>query len=610
MATHETAHGRWAVVAGLLCCSLLNICAKAEEERAERTARDAGLKGAEIPEDWKKTVAGDRPFLVYVTAPIRDSHPAPNEVPGLAPSNTVSLTACPGEYEPASFSVFAVEDLENVKPAVSDLSGDAGTIPSGAIDVRVVKWWYQNGRAGGNVPLVSGPVLLPELLLHDDRVVVTSGGTNHFKDWQDPRDTKDLQPVDIPEGILKQFWLTVHVPKDAKAGHYTGTVKVIPQNRPAQDVQLNLEVFPFQLAGPCLDYSFYYITNLRHGWGFGMGHYPEEKQDWTHRDEEMLEYELRHLVAHGVDNPCSYQVVLDRDDEEEPLGKFDLSGLEKYLQLRRKVGTVGKPFLLCRGVISGDSHRYCKDATTFPEQTRRIKEVVRLVKKYGNTDLYLYGIDEDDPSLYVPWLRMVHEAGAKIWVAGPSTPALRATEGLMDLAVSRYTRGDDAIEVVHGYGGRVYCYARPQGGVEQAFTYRHNYGLRVWTDGYDGVCTWAWYWSYSRHIWDEFHKPPPDARYRHHNMVYPTKDGIVDTIQSEGFREAVDDVRYLSTLLEAAQAATTSKDDAVKVAGAKELKWLHNLPHGYSPSELERTRHTMAGKIIQLKRLMEDTVRE
>lgn len=31
--------------------------------------------------------------------------------------------------------------------------------------------------------------------------------------------------------------------------------------------------------------------------------------------------------------------------------------------------------------------------------------------------------------------------------------------------------------------------------------------------------------------------------------TYPTVNGVVDTIQWEGFREAVDDVRYVSTLV-------------------------------------------------------------
>lgn len=36
--------------------------------------------------------------------------------------------------------------------------------------------------------------------------------------------------------------------------------------------------------------------------------------------------------------------------------------------------------------------------------------------------------------------------------------------------------------------------------------------------------------------------------YRDHNLTYPTADGVIDTLAWEGFREAVDDVRYLTTL--------------------------------------------------------------
>ena len=33
-------------------------------------------------------------------------------------------------------------------------------------------------------------------------------------------------------------------------------------------------------------------------------------------------------------------------------------------------------------------------------------------------------------------------------------------------------------------------------------------------------------------------------------FTYPTSDGVIDTVQWEGFREGVDDTRYLATLLD------------------------------------------------------------
>ena len=39
------------------------------------------------------------------------------------------------------------------------------------------------------------------------------------------------------------------------------------------------------------------------------------------------------------------------------------------------------------------------------------------------------------------------------------------------------------------------------------------------------------------------------SRRKRFNMVYPTADGVIDTVQWEGYREGIDDVRYLTTLL-------------------------------------------------------------
>ena len=48
------------------------------------------------------------------------------------------------------------------------------------------------------------------------------------------------------------------------------------------------------------------------------------------------------------------------------------------------------------------------------------------------------------------------------------------------------------------------------------------------------------------HIWNDF----DSTKFRDHVFAYPTTDGVIDTIQWEGFREAVDDIRYLTILLE------------------------------------------------------------
>ena len=71
------------------------------------------------------------------------------------------------------------------------------------------------------------------------------------------------------------------------------------------------------------------------------------------------------------------------------------------------------------------------------------------------------------------------------------------------------------------------------------------------------------------HVWNDF----DDQTYRDHNFTYPTVNGIVPTVQWEGFREAVNDVRYLTTLSQAiANAPAAKKTDA-----AAAQTWLKGL---------------------------------
>ena len=48
-------------------------------------------------------------------------------------------------------------------------------------------------------------------------------------------------------------------------------------------------------------------------------------------------------------------------------------------------------------------------------------------------------------------------------------------------------------------------------------------------------------------------------RYRDHVFAYPTTNGVIDTIQWEGFREGVDDTRYVASLIKKEGSMTSAK---------------------------------------------------
>ena len=82
------------------------------------------------------------------------------------------IVAAQGEYEPASFQLFSLRDRENVTFDVSALrSGNGSELPASALDLKVVKVWYQCGNGWYSYFADTGFRLCPELLLHDEKMI-------------------------------------------------------------------------------------------------------------------------------------------------------------------------------------------------------------------------------------------------------------------------------------------------------------------------------------------------------------------------------------------------------------------------------------------------------
>ena len=78
-------------------------------------------------------------------------------------------------------------------------------------------------------------------------------------------------------------------------------------------------------------------------------------------------------------------------------------------------------------------------------------------------------------------------------------------------------------------------------------------------------------------------------------MAYPTVDGVIDTLQWEGYREGVDDTRYLATLLDAIDKVEPSKGKDADAA----RKWLDRLDIN---GDLDAIRVQMIDWILKLRK--------
>jgi len=531
-------------------------------------------------------LATGQPLLLYAPRAITNQPFTTDAYPTAAPvAGSLECAACPGEYESMSLLVYALEDLDGVRVKVGDLAGSVSSISGEAVDVSVVKCWYQ---AGKEIGFRAGTQwYVPELLLKDDDLVradlekkenyvrstredgtqeylLCSGGSSeNLKDVR-PVDADTLQPVRIAARTLRQFWLTVHVPEDARPGGYSGEVLLF-SSRGVKTLPIYVTVRSFALLPPSLTYSIYYRAKLAADGTPTIGS--------EYKSEEQYRAEIKDMKAHGVLYPTNYQ-------------GYDDTLLRRALEIRRDVGLpAGRFFTLGQSTGCPDTPEGLADLAA------NVKKWIAFCGPFGYDSVYFYGIDEatgDRLKAQRDAWKAVQDAGGKTFVAC-YTETFEAMGDLLDCAVLAGRPDPEEAAKYHGVGSEAFCYAYPQVGNEEPETYRRNFGLVLWKSGFDGAMDYAYQHGFG-HIWNDF----DNATYRDHNFTYPTVHGVVGTIQWEGFREAVDDVRYAATLEKAIADAPEHK----AAVAAEARSWLDALDPAVA--DLYAVRNAMADFIRRL----------
>ena len=456
-------------------------------------------------------------------------------------------------------------------------------------------------------------VLMPELLLNNESLIkvdteekhnylkITEGGKVKYVLISSEKkgegladafaipinDSPYLLPVNIKNGTNKQFWITVKVPQDAEAGDYTSHIKFKTGKKAIGTLTLKLKVLPFKLSEPYYTSSIYY-------WN---------PRGPLYKDTFLRQFkkEMENMYAHGVTNPVVF-------------GEIDL--LDDLLRVRSEVGMNGKE-IFYYGLVTENPHT----GEELKLLSDKVKKAIEIAKPYGIEDVYVYGIDESLTirkslghkdewdsiarclSQRAAWW-IVHDAGGKVFVPGlgmglvPEDERRRGNFGFMGdvqdlmLAQGYPNRGEAASW--HGNGHKVFSYGNPQGGVEQPDVYRRNFGLLLWQTDYDGALTYNYHWN-----WGDFCLPS----YKQLNMVYATVDGVIDTTQWEGYREGVDDVRYVTTLLEFTEKGERSEDKKTKAIVREARDFLRRLKESdvnKTKKDLDVVRSQMVEHIIKL----------
>lgn len=449
---------------------------------------------------------------------------------GLDANHALSIIAAPGEYESVRLAVNSSKPLGGFS-----FAAEFPQLPGSAVDHKYLIYWKQDGGAWTRkkVPGYTSSFFLTELLVHDPDFI------NRRFDLEEPlhtddgkavmpvRDSESLGAMALEADFNQQIIVTVHVPRDQAPGLYPGRLKLYDGNDAIAEIPIDLRVLPIKLVTPKtrydstrdMVYSIYYWGN------------PSDREvvelNGLPRTDRQFAAEMRDIAANGITSPVFIW------EDETFYNRPDL--IAKGLRMAREAGMCRQDIYF--GMSGNTDARTDEELAALRAKVKKSMEEFRALGITG--DVYWYGRDEQrgtDLSDQIPAIRAIQDAGAKVLVSGFSD-AFDHLGGALDICIRYGIPQRDEAAQWHQAGGKIWCYAAPQAGTDDPAVYRRNFGILLWMADYDGCADYCYI--------DPFKINP---YFRGWGFVYPTVDGVVRTLSWDGFREGVDDVRYLTTL--------------------------------------------------------------
>lgn len=437
----------------------------------------------------------------------------------------LAMFATPGEFEPVTFALFPVRPLRNLKVRVSSLRSSVGEIPASCVEVRLAAYWNVGYPSYTTVNTYRR---VPELL---ERVTVHSSAARECQ-W---------------------YWLTVHVPDDARAGLYVGSVAIWDDGYDqAIEMPLALRVLGFKLQkDPRKHFSAYYYARNRALY--------KDRDDAFIRRAADKDYQA--MVDFGLDMlPTLYL----RCDDGKRIVLAEADELERMLA----VGLKGPAPVTADSVIA----RIYRDSTPGgkrenhwrvnpmppPVFYERVTELFRAFERErrakGWPEFICCPIDEVDPSC--------KEFGAGVYAAVKAA-GLRtyATKDPIGADAAEYAPHLDIWcsqpysvpyeRIVSQNRFEYWCYPNHNAGeIKDRKTMckggRMTYGFGFWRSGYTTLIPWHWCWPSEPDPFDYLR-----GRFSGCGQRVDDDGEVIPAVYWACFREGYDDARYVYTLQQA-----------------------------------------------------------
>ncbi|MEA2062791.1 MAG: hypothetical protein U9P14_03750, partial [Gemmatimonadota bacterium] len=421
----------------------------------------------------------------------------------------------------------------------------------------------------------------------------------------------------VSPNTAQHFWLTVNVPPDAPAGNYAGNLW-LRTYRGTCSIPIYFTVLPIALAddpllphgvlmsGPqdraaCRDLSLHGV-NATSQWYRPAWMPVRYTRGSFSFDYQLQDAFMNRLASEGITGPhiifagSARDAVLDRAlTKASGIGLDDPSFAPAYAQAVQSIFSHGRKSGWNR-TVWGILDRCLPDSAALDFFTVR----AQAVKKLAGGTVSLIG-----PLIQRQEREQAQEQGE---VEG------ERVERLFPCVDIWFTGGmNGQMRQVSPGGVRTWGYAACTQR-NSAFESRYQVGFGPWHRRLDGVFIWAYNWTGGGHSWNDFDGPVMDWMLSYRDL----DDRYLPTPAWEGFREGVDDRRYILTmemLLSSIHPADSlARESRLALESLRQVLEGHGIDslHVAMPAEspvstdnspMGLARSLIAGHIIRLTRL-------
>lgn len=558
------------------------------------TTPELTLSAAQVANDMMvKNVTGENGLVFYSVPGISNLQRLPWVYPVDGKlSAPIRIVMAQDEYESGSFEIYPLRDM-TLDFVVNPLkNSDGAVIKAGQLDLKVVKVWLQNGNAWYSYFSDTGLVPVPELLLKDETLIksdfdskanyakvkrngqseylwitpsqkIDSSYTEHgWKSYnsfrymrEDFADAATLQPVTFSAGNFKQMWLTVNVLANQAPGVYKGTITIKENGKNIGDIPLEVKVLPFVLPrakAPDLQRDF--LVSLYGGPSVGRF------MELNGGDEELAKKQnlaiLKNMRAHNLINPMVEQESFERLDNQ-----FD-----QMREANMDMNTIV-------GMSWAFPHARTADGDFTPAMYEMGKKDAKekaefLKKKLGHTNIYMIMGDEpgaQELTQFGKFIKLYHQEGIKAFCAGHEGMYNRGAYIFDMLPLAQVPELGNSLAKPIAVGNYTGFYAVQHNGSENPDFVRRQHGMAGYKAGHSCIINYEFAFG----PWNDL----PYDLYKPMTLAYPTREGLVDTLAWEGFREAVDDIRYATKFMQEAERCKESTNLETRYLGRQAMMW-------------------------------------